>query len=152
MLRVLEASHKQQEAYRLAHPELEEKKAAALKVRQAKWAAQRLAAENKLQAARVKRAAEVAEARVRKAARLAAEREAIALRRAAREEERIQAARERATASSKRQDLPNNKFEGKPCRKCGSTLRYIKSKECVACAKQVVLRYRERLAVVTGPK
>ncbi|EKL3440989.1 hypothetical protein PRA02_004691 [Salmonella enterica] len=40
---------------------------------------------------------------------------------------------------------PDRFFEGKPCVKCGETQRYTTSSQCVACSKQRLKNYNERL-------
>ena len=150
----LEAQHRQQEAYRAAHPELEEARLAKLRAREEKWAAQRVAHEEAVRIKQETAAARKAEATALRVAREAARREILAERATAREEARIVAARVRAAASRDRQDAPNNKFEGKPCKRCGSTTRYIKSKDCVACMRGQGLlaaaRVREKQALPVG--
>jgi len=37
--------------------------------------------------------------------------------------------------------LRGEKFEGSPCRKCGGKLRYVKSRDCVACTKSKKRKY-----------
>lgn len=39
-------------------------------------------------------------------------------------------------------NLSSKYFEGKPCQKCGGTLRYLKRKRCVSCRANYETKYR----------
>jgi hypothetical protein len=129
-----EAHQHQQEAYRLAHPEIERARSAKQKDREKKLKAQRIAAEKEAVKKRKAREVRHLEVAVRKAALEAVARGAVLARAAAKQEARIQAARERESLRRERlHKKVENKFEGKPCGTCGTTTRYINDHQCVAC-------------------
>jgi hypothetical protein len=146
-----EAHQSQQEAYRLAHPEIEKARLVKQKAREKKFKIQRLTAEK--EAAKMRKAREVRqlEVAVRKAAREATAREAVLARAAVKQEASIQAARKREAIRQERLlKKVENKFEGKPCATCGTTTRYINDRQCVACTVSYQHRRATRQKQVSG--
>lgn len=143
-----EAAQRLQKKYHLEHPEIEAARIAKQKAREEKFAAQHRANEEAARQKREEAAARTAERVARTAAKRLAVQEAKLARAAAKEEERIRAARERqeAAAVNKPPKIEvGNKFEGLPCRVCGGTTRYVKYRDCVACANKHSGRwYREK--------